>query len=126
MDLDEILTIQISLLDLNCIKCTTAHTYDAESNTFLKIPTCVVSDSSGNAIQERTLPVEEIVVDDTSPNLLEFDFDLNTGIITFKFDESVDSSTLAFSLITLHRAEIGISSDIILTSQAQNVSSYVE
>ena len=89
MNFGDVVTMYFSSFDLNSIKCTTAHTPNAESNTFLKIPAGFVSDTSGNAIAEAILPVEEIVVDRTLPNLLEFELDLNTGIIVLKFDESL-------------------------------------
>ena len=121
-NLSVIVTIQITLSDFNFINCFTSQTFDAESNTFLQIETSAVLDSNGNPIQKEVVAVNEIVANRSPPNLINFDIDLDIGVLDLTFDESIVPSTLVSSQITVQSMVGPNSQAVTLTNESVSTS----
>ncbi|KAL5489584.1 hypothetical protein EMCRGX_G018694 [Ephydatia muelleri] len=99
-------TLQISLTqgDLNNIYTNPALATMA-TNTYIVVASDAVYDTHLNPNElQGPLPVLFYTVDRTSPTLLNFDLNMNTGMVTFVFSETVNSSILTPSVITLQNA----------------------
>ncbi len=89
-----VVTVTLSSTDLNAVKadellCT------SESTCFAQFSTSLVTDVSGNLIatSSESVALSYFEFDTTPPRLLTFDLDMNTGLMTLYFDETVDSAT---------------------------------
>ena len=96
--------LELSLNDLNELKkrrgfCTTV------GNCHISIESSFIKDTNNNSIisieVENSLRVQDIILDTTLPKLLFWDIDLNTGILSLTFDETVQFRELIFSDITI-------------------------
>ena len=117
-----IVTIQMTLSDFNFINCFTSQTFDAESNTFLQIETSAVLDSNGNPIQKEVVAVNQIVANRSPLNLINFDIDLNRGVLDLTFDESIVPSTFVSSQITVQSMVGPNSQAVTLTNESVSTS----
>jgi len=90
--------------DLNVIKQRLMLLRSQESS-FISIPPGLVSDLNENPVVEivgsNALQASFFVNDMTRPELLTFDLDMNTGILSLYFSETVQVSTFDFTGITL-------------------------
>lgn len=101
--------ILVTLLptDLNLIK---SHTSLATTvnNTYITATSQVVSDMFSNPLTPisttNALKATQLIADKTQPTLQAFDLDMNTGVITFSFSESVNASTFNPTQATLQSA----------------------
>ena len=110
--------ITVSIDDKNSIK-ELAHLATENSNTFLVARHTALTDMAGNVLNSewyprRALPVSEYTADAHRPTLERFDVDMNSGLLTLHFDETVNVSTL------------NISSLILSTHNITNASSYAQ
>ena len=75
------------------------------ASSYISFPADFITDVSGNFVTERNvtnaLIASEHFNDATDPRLLAFDMDMNTGVLTLYFSETVDVSTFDFTGITL-------------------------
>ncbi|KAL5489582.1 hypothetical protein EMCRGX_G018692 [Ephydatia muelleri] len=72
---------------------------------YLEIDSGAIADTSGILlVAPNTLPMITFVADQTSPNLLRFDFDLNTATLVLSFDDIVDGSTIMYTAMTFQNA----------------------
>ncbi len=113
--------IQLSITDLNGIKMNSA-ICGQPLQCFIQFTTNFLSDMAGNMVAEVVLrqieplvfPLAEIVGnftdDTTSPNLVSYDFDLNTGELVLTFDEPVVQDGFQASQITCQNAFLSTSS----------------
>ncbi|XP_065886866.1 uncharacterized protein [Dysidea avara] len=104
-DLDnDTITISINQNDLNLIKSNTELGI-TPNDTFVAITMMFISDMAGNTIEpiesNDALMALDVLRDETEPELISFNFDLNQGIITFVFSEAVDISSLNLTEVTL-------------------------
>ena len=111
--LADLTTIQLTLSrnDLNIIKGMTGLASLA-SNTYLRLTSAAISDSNMNmvvSISDSSAEwVRDYTEDITSPVLVEFDLDYNSGSLLLYFDETVNQASLMLrSSITLHAASGG-------------------
>lgn len=92
-----VVMLQLTLDDFNQIK-RLPDLATTESNTYITFSSDLVADMAGNpvvAVQSPSfLAVSNFTDDTTSPMLMEFNIDLNTGTLTLFFDETVNASTL--------------------------------
>ena len=92
---DYIIYIDLGLDFLNEIKLDTSIA-TSRLNTFIHFPNYVVTDMNRNFVSEilinDSLQVRNFTQDLTSPALLRFDLDLDTGSFILYFSESVDAS----------------------------------
>ena len=119
------LSIILTLEDLNQIKAQQIATSTATS--WLLVEDTALVDMNGNPI----LPFENGVnaqraamytIDSTRPELLSFDFDLNTGILKFFFSETVRASSLISSTVSLQASSGASSSYYMIARQGQTLS----
>ena len=96
--------IDIDTGDLNLIKQDEALLRNI-STTYISFTDQLISDTSGNPVvvvpSSNAEPAQLFMVDGVMPRLLEFDLDMNTGLLTLIFSETVDVSTLMSNQITL-------------------------
>ena len=118
-----IISIALSQFDLNEIKHIqglASGSNNRSTDTFLTIRSSGITDSNGNMVIEiqpsSSLPATRYFSDVTSPQLQNFNFDLNTGILTLIFNESVNGSTLQFEGVTLYNANATNSTSYSLTA----------
>ena len=101
---DTVVEIQLDGGDLNYIK-SIANLCTANFNTYIRIERFTVVDMFDNAVVElpngRAIQVTNFTADDVDPVFVSFDLDLNTGVIYFTFNETVNTSTLIVDEITL-------------------------
>ena len=97
--------VNFTLHDLNSLKA--AGIGEDEISSWLAVEPCAITDQSRLAVQplessSSALSVRFHTVDSTSPQLQEYDLDMNTGIFTFRFSETVDGRLLDLTRLTLH------------------------
>ena len=101
------IVINLSVDDLNEIKRLESLYVDLESS-YIAIEPFTVSDMNGNPVVEissaNALNASSFVNDTTRPRLLAFDLDLNSNIMTFEFVETVNTSSINFTGITLQQS----------------------
>ena len=104
---DVITTIDVDLqvADLNILKQTLGLA-STGADTYISFTSGLVEDMNGNPVEAVGMQEAEAVTlfteDTTSPRLVTFNMDFNSGIVTIVFDETVDLSTINPSAITFH------------------------
>ena len=80
-----------------------------ESNTYLVLAAGAVLDTAGNPSMEvpssNALVITNHTADTISPSLDSFEFDLDMGILTLVFSESVNASTFDVMQVTLQNSQ---------------------
>ena len=100
-------TIDVDFLvaDLNTLKQTVGLA-SVRDNTFISLTSNAVEDMNRNPVEAVSMqtgePVSEFVDDQSSPLLLAFDINFDSGVVTLTFDETVNLSTVDPSAITFH------------------------
>ena len=98
-----IVNITLGVSDLNVIKALPDLASNS-SNTFITITNETIYDMSGNPVvpitASRPLSVKTYVPDRTLPILTGFDLDMNTGVVTLSFSETVNGSSLNTTGVT--------------------------
>ena len=96
-----VITIDIGTNDLNRIK-QLSDLAVSNSTTYLALPPSAIADMSGNLLVATTDTNPSAFYEDTiQPNLLSFGLDLNTGVLSLTFDETVNASSINPDQITL-------------------------
>ena len=91
---DPILTIRLSVFDANEIKKLTSLAQD-EASSLLSFVTGTARDMATNDLTRVSLKAAELVTPDVSgPVLQRFELDINMGILTLTYDETVNSTSL--------------------------------
>ena len=76
-----------------------------EGNTFLSFPETALLDMAGNVVEpvdnSSARPVRTFVADSNRPALLSYQLDMNAGLLVLYFNETVRTSTLDTTQITL-------------------------
>ena len=116
---DPEVTFNITWDDLNAIKrepCLAT----SQENSYLSFAESAILDMNDNGIaavdQNSGIMVSQFIADDTNPNLIAFDLNLTSEILTLSFDETVNASSFDPTQITFIAApivlvSINISSD---------------
>ena len=90
------------------------------NSTYLFVPGSAFYDIEGNPgitiNSSAALKVSTLDVDLTAPDLLEFNLDLNVGVITLTYNQALDPSTANFTLLTLQNDAINSTSSYTLTA----------
>ena len=109
----------IQTTDINAVKEKDGLAID-KATTYLVIKPDAILDMSGNKVIERTIlngeQVETYTDDKTKPQLSSFDLDLDASQLTLSFDETVDSSSLIVTRLTLQNAVTRTVSHTLTTS----------
>ena len=98
------LVLQLTMFDTQTIKIL-ADLGTEQANTFLASATGMAADFNGNPslpiLDICTLQADTFIRDTTGPVLHSFAFDLNSGVMSFNFDEPVDVSTINITDLSL-------------------------
>lgn len=101
------IAIQLEEDDANELKRITTIATSTE-NTFIQFSSNTVQDPAGNLVdavaETNALQASSVVADTVPPRLEGFSLDLDLRQLVLSFDETVDSSTFAATLITLQDA----------------------
>ena len=111
-----VILIELLETDRNIIKSLTNLLIDT-SNSFISFPSSMVEDMHSNPVVPITSSsarvIAPVTADSTSPIIYSFDMDLDTGVLSLYFDETVDLSTLSLSSLSLQSSG-AFSSSILL------------
>jgi len=110
MDDSTILVVNFTFFDLNNIKKIRGLASDLNgTNSYITITNVTLVDMNNNsvvAIPDGTaLRVSTFTEDSTPPELVSFNLDLNTGILTLNFSETVDTLTFNVTQFTFQSSE---------------------
>ena len=99
------IVIDLDVVDLNEIKRKEGLA-TSENNTYIFFTSLTIADTFGNLIVEtaplNAVKVTQYIADVINPELTGFDLDMNTGVLTLNFTETVNSSSLDTSGITFY------------------------
>ena len=108
--------------DLNLLKSVT-NLATSINDTFITVTAAVVSDMFSNPLNTiqsaAALQAGEVSSDFTQPRLLMFDFDADSGMITFYFSESINSTSLDPTELTVVASNSSVSSNYTLTAYSE-------
>lgn len=95
-----ILTLLLPIFALNSVKFDQS-TCSSQANCYFHHPVNAYTDTSGNTApgNSGTL-VQSFTADTTSPSLLSFDLDLDTGTVSLTFDEPINTVTFNSASLT--------------------------
>ena len=114
-----VVEIQLVPDDINYIK-SQGDFGTGTSDTFLSFDSTAVEDFSGNNIESVSLTmgrtVSNVSIDVSTPSLVSFDLDMNSGLLSLTFSESVDASSLQISSFTLQSAAMSTISHTLTSS----------
>ena len=114
-----VVLIGLSEADRNTIKSLTDLLINT-SNSFISFPSSMVEDMHSNPVNPITSSsarvIAPVTADSTSPVIYSFDMDLDTGVLSLYFDETVDLSILSVSSLSLQSS--GISSSGLFLSES--------
>ena len=91
--LNNIAIVTLSKMDEIILK-NTVGVADSNTTTYIALPVGSIRDIAGNEIEDALIMVSTFVMDTTPPQILTFDIDFETMVITLTFDEPVNASTL--------------------------------
>ena len=110
---------ELTVFDKNAIKALDNLAVSNETLYFSILPS-LISDHAGNPVQDiskdKALGVSTFTPDPDRPSLLSFDIDMNTGILTLHFNETVNVGTLMIANFTLQDNTTRINSYHTLTT----------
>ena len=119
-----VVTLVIPKTDLNNIKRNADLATDVE-DTFIAMETSGIRDMNNNSVQyiadDNALQAGAFTADTTRPRLVSFDLDMDagTGILWLTFDETILSSSLDASQITLVNSNTSADVNYTLTNQSK-------
>ena len=103
-DNQPVITIDIGYLDINEIK-RLSQLAVSNDTTFLAVERGAILDMNANPVVaiafEDALPVQEYSFDVTAPELVNFDLDLNLGVLVMEFTETINASSVIVSDLLL-------------------------
>ena len=101
------ITVRISVPDLDNIK-RILDLATSMNDTYITLQTSAIEDMNGNSVTEiqtsDALQADDFTPDVTPPQLLDFELDLDSDILTLLFSETVFLSSLNTSFVTLVNA----------------------
>ena len=127
------INFSLSTEDLNAVKADIQLCTDATA-CWIRFSSLLVADMAGNQVREvvvRTDPIEFVtteraqmfIQDTTAPELVSFDFDLDSGEFHFTFDEPINPATLQVQALTIQDAFTAMESYNIRSRRATSSSS---
>ena len=112
-----VVSITLSQLDLDSLKAARIGSY--LHSTFIRLSNFTVEDVSGNLNQATAiaseLQVSILTPDMRSPALSSYDLDLNSGLISFTFTETVSAGTFTPAALTIQSDMFGFGSSLPIT-----------
>ena len=104
-DADNILVIQLSNADANAIKLDTG-LGTSRNDSFLSLSSSTLTDMNSNDIvaidNTNALQAADYAIDESDPIVVSYDLDLDLGVLSLTFDETVDASTFNVSGLTFN------------------------
>ena len=120
-DAADVFAIQLTPADLNYIKSQTG-IGTTESNSYLALPATAVVDMNTNMVVQILpavpLQVMEVISDVSRATLVQFSLDMNIGLLSLTFDETVDASTVNTTALTLVNKPLGSTSSHALSASS--------
>ena len=121
---DTLVVIQLNTIDLNEIKKFT-DLLTSYNDSYLSFQASLISDTSGNPVERIHISDAVIPIvytpDYIPPVLLSFNLDMDTGILTLIFSETINVSSISISQLTLYD-NAGSEENYTLTSSTVAVS----
>ena len=112
-----IIEIKLGTTDLNAIKWLTDLAID-EDNTFLSMTSLSFRDMNKNSVEDvpfdNATKVSLFVNDTTSPGLVSFDLDMNLGMLSMTFDETVNVSSFSVQQIVIQHDDYSFMASMTL------------
>ena len=128
VDDSTVMSVDVTHDDLNAIKALT-QLATLSTNTYLSIGSGLIADMNGNAVvaiaPTSGLVVTTFVADVTAPELVAFDLDMDSGVMTLSFSETVLASSLAPIRFTLDNAACATASYTLTGGTTSTVDSDV-
>ena len=119
--------LQPSVNDVNDIKCIEGLATSI-NNTYITLTNASCEDLAGNPLvgiyNGMALQGNNVTLDISPPVLDDFNFDLNTGILTLTFDEVVDASTLVIEQIQFVSDNTSMPNSTYYLTENSTVSDY--
>ena len=113
------LEVMINVEDLNAVKAL-LDLATSTANTFLSFTSNITRDYAFNEAEpiasSNAVPVSSFIPDTTTPTLIYFSLDMNTGELTLTYDETISASSFDPTLITLQNSTVSPSTLFNLTS----------
>ncbi|KAL5489589.1 hypothetical protein EMCRGX_G018699 [Ephydatia muelleri] len=122
----DVVSVNLTSSDLNGLKAVT-NLASGIGNTYLQFNSTLVADFFGNPVVPSTgLQVSMFTADTTPPTLLSFSLDMNTGVVTLSFSETIVGSSLNLSQFTIQSNASGSLTGVSLvnTTVAGNTATY--
>ena len=117
-----VITIMLGFTDRNAIK-RLLDLGTSTTNTYIYITSDSFTDMNGNEVEyipsDDALNATSVILDQTSPNLVFFDLNLTSEILSLTFDETVNASSLQPSAIIIQAGEFTPIVSLILWHQLQ-------
>ena len=105
------IVVNIDNDDLNILKQRT-EIATSRDDTYIFLTSSTINDTFGNMVvellQTEAIQTSQYTRDVTGPALESFELDMNTGVLTLSFSETVNSSTLNTAGITLYNSMSGV------------------
>ena len=102
-DADSTLAVQLSERDANVIKANTNLGTEI-ANSYISITASTIMDMNSNDVfaisRAQALEAARVLPDETSPILRSFSLNMNTGVLSLTFDETVNAATFNVSALT--------------------------
>jgi len=113
-----VLIVPLTLSDINNIRLTSGLA-TAGTTSYISFPSSLVSDSFGVTVQpiltSNALLASSYVNDGSSPVLLGFSLNMNSGVISLTFNKVIDPATIRPSYFTLQDARPAVGPTYTLT-----------
>ena len=98
-----LIVVYLDQNDLDAIKLFTMLAIN-ENKTYLNLSTDLISDMNNNRFSQDVVSADSVIPDTTAPELYDYIFDLNEGMIVVNFTEAVDVGTLNITRFVLHNS----------------------
>ena len=106
-----LVVVFLSAYDMDRIKLYT-DLLTSNTNSYISLSNNSIQDMSGNTAvvipYNKAIQINQLIPDTTSPALLAYDFDLDSGILMLNFSEAINDVTLVASGFTLQNSENSI------------------
>ena len=105
----EVISIHLTQADIRYLKLSEKHLATSELNTFISVKQGMILDMNDNKLvaipYTEAIPVETFTPDETPARLIDFELDMNLGLIHLTFNDIINSSTLYAPGITLQNSK---------------------
>ena len=122
-DAADVFAVQLTSADLNYIKFQTGLGTTKE-NSYLALTSTAIVDMSNNMVKSvpPATPIQamEVISDTSRAVLTQFSLDMNTGLLSLTFDETVDASTVNISAFTLVNRPAGYTSSHTISAPSSS------